>query len=49
MNQFIESLARLYKTDRITVQTLDGFLSSKKITREEYEYILAVKNDDRKE
>ena len=43
MNQFIESLCRLYKEEKINKVKLDGLLSSNKITKQEYEYIISVK------
>ena len=43
MNQFIESLARLYKTDKIDNKKLDELLTSKKINKQEYDYIISVK------
>ena len=43
MNQFVESLTRLYQTDRIDNQKLDALLASKKITKQEYDYIISVK------
>lgn len=44
MNQFIESLARLYKVDKIDNKKLDILLASKKITKQEYDYIVSAKN-----
>lgn len=41
MNQFIESLARLYKDKKIAKNTLDSLVINKKISKQEYEYILA--------
>lgn len=43
MNQFVESLARLYKADRIDDKKIDELLSSKKINKQEYDYIISVK------
>ncbi len=43
MNQFVESLSRLYKVDKIDDKKLDELLTSKKITKQEYEYIISVK------
>lgn len=43
MNQFIESLARLYKADKIDNKKLDELLTSKKINKQEYDYIISVK------
>ena len=44
MNQFIESLYRLYKQDKITNDKLKELLTKKKITQQEYEYIISAKN-----
>ena len=43
MNQFVESLCRLYKDNKINQAKLDDLLSSKKITKQEYDYIISVK------
>ena len=43
MNQFVESLARLYKDDKVSDGTLNRMLSDKKINKQEYEYIISVK------
>ena len=43
MNQFVESLARLYKNDKVSDNTLNRMLSEKKINKQEYEYIISVK------
>ncbi len=43
MNQFVESLARLYKDNEIDNKTLDALLASKKINKQEYDYIISVK------
>ena len=40
MNQFIESLIRLYKDNKIDKKKLNSLLSSKKINQKEYNYIL---------
>lgn len=44
MNQFVESLQRLYKENKVSNQTLNKLLTEKKITKQEYEYIISVKN-----
>lgn len=44
MNQLIESLSRLYKEDKVSNQTLNRLLTDKKITKQEYEYIISAKN-----
>lgn len=45
MNQFINSLARLYRSDKIDIKKIKELLNSKKINQQEYDYIIAVKND----
>lgn len=44
MSQFIESLYRLYKFNKIDVKKLDELLKSKKINQQEYDYIISAKN-----
>lgn len=39
MNQFVESLKRLYRNGEIAIFKLNKLLESKAITDEEYEYI----------
>lgn len=41
MSQFAESLCRLYKAEKISMNKLEELLSSNKITKEEYEYIIS--------
>ena len=41
MNQFTESLARLYKDKKIPDKKLKELLNSKKITKQEYDYIIS--------
>ena len=43
MSQFIESLARLYIANKIDDKKLNGLLTSKKINKQEYDYIISVK------
>ena len=43
MNQFVESLGRLYKDNQIDKKKLDELFTSKKINKQEYEYIISVK------
>lgn len=43
MNQFIKSLGRLYKDNQLDKKKLDELLLSKKINKQEYEYIISVK------
>lgn len=45
MNQFVESLCRLYKDNRIDDQKLNELLIHKKINQQEYDLIISVKND----
>lgn len=44
MNQFVESLCRLYKAEKIDMKKLGELLASNKITRQEYEYIISAKD-----
>jgi phospholipid N-methyltransferase len=44
MTQFIESLQRLYKENKVSNQTLERLLTDKKINKQEYDYIIAAKN-----
>lgn len=41
MNQFIESLYRLYRMEKINKEKLDELLSNGKINQQEYDYIIA--------
>lgn len=43
MSQFVESLCRLYKVDKIDVKKLGELLTNNKINKQEYDYIIAVK------
>lgn len=43
MSQFVESLYRLYNTNKINKEKLDALLASNKITQQEYEYIISAK------
>lgn len=43
MNQFIESLYRLYSLDKIDKKQLDKLLENKKINQQEYDYIISAK------
>lgn len=45
MSQFVESLARLYCSDRISVTKLQKILDSKKIKQQEYDYIISAKKE----
>lgn len=42
MNQFVESLARLYKDEKVSDNTLNRLLSEKKINQQEYTYITST-------
>ena len=44
MNQFVESLCRLYKAEKIDMKKLGELLASNKITQQEYEYIISEKD-----
>jgi hypothetical protein len=45
MNQFIESLCRLYGLNKIDRAQLDKLLASKKINQQEYNYIISAKEE----
>lgn len=42
MTLFVESLYRLYKNKQVKKEKIDEFLSSKKITKQEYDYIISA-------
>lgn len=44
MSQFIESLYRLFETNRIDERKVYDLLLNQKITKQEYEYIISAKN-----
>ena len=44
MNQFIESLYRLYRADKVDMKKLGELLASNKINKQEYDYIVSAKN-----
>jgi len=44
MTQFIDSLFRLYKADKINEIKLKELLATKKINQQEYNYIISAKN-----
>ena len=46
MNQFIESLIRLYKNKKIDKKKLNNLLSTKKISQSDYNYILKNADED---
>ena len=41
MRVFVESLKRLYKSGKVTLAQIQAYLSSGKISAEEYDYITA--------
>lgn len=43
MNQFIQSLRRLYENEKIDDKKLKELLNSKKINQQEYTYIISAK------
>lgn len=43
MTLFVESLYRLYKNKQVKKEKIDEFLSSKKITQQEYDYIISAR------
>ena len=45
MSQFVESLFRLYKMDKVNIGQLDILLISKKINQQEYNYIISAKKE----
>ena len=45
MNQFIESLCRLYKLDKVNKEQLSKLLATKKINQQEYDYIISAKEE----
>ena len=42
MNQFIESLYRLYKDKKVNKEKIDELLSKEKIDQQEYDYIISA-------
>lgn len=44
MTQFVESLYRLYKDNKIDDTALTKLFVSKKINQQEYDYIISAKN-----
>ena len=42
MKQFVESLYRLYKNKQVKKEKIDEFFASKKITQQEYDYIVSA-------
>lgn len=46
MNQFVESLCRLYKDGKIDEEKLKELLSKEKINQREYDYIASDTDDE---
>ena len=44
MTQLIESLCRLYKGNKVSIESLNRLLNYKKITKQEYEYIISARS-----
>lgn len=44
MSQFVLSLGRLYKHNKISDKKLNELLADKTINKQEYDYIISVKN-----
>lgn len=40
MRTFVESLKRLYRQGRVTIEKLQQFMSEGKISQEEFDYII---------
>lgn len=45
MTQFVESLCRLYRANKIDIKKLGELLALNKITQQEYDYIISAKNE----
>jgi hypothetical protein len=43
MNQFVESLCRLYNLNQVDTNQLNKLLINKKINKQEYDYIISAK------
>ena len=43
MNQFIESLYRLYGLDKVSQEQLNKLLINQKINQQEFDYIISAK------
>lgn len=44
MNQFVESLLRLYHNHLIDMSKLDELLNANKLNQQEYDYIISAQN-----
>lgn len=42
MSPFVESLKRLYQTNKITIEKLNSLLNEEKISQVEYDYICSI-------
>lgn len=42
MSHFVESLARLYRANKINIEKINALLDEKKITQIEYDYICLI-------
>lgn len=45
MNQFVESLCRLYRANKVDIKKLGELLSLNKLTKQEYDYIISAQNE----
>lgn len=45
MTQFVESLCRLYRANKIDMKKLSELLALNKITQQEYDYIISANNE----
>lgn len=45
MNQFVESLRRLYIAGRVNAQTIIELLAANKINQQEYDYIISAQRE----
>lgn len=45
MSQFVESLCRLYRANKVDMKKLGELLAFNKITQQEYDYIISAKNE----
>lgn len=43
MSQFVQSLCRLYSSNKIDKAQLEKLLESRKINKQEYDYIISAK------
>ena len=45
MNQFVESLRRLYMDGRVNAQKISTLLAENKINQQEYDYIISAQRE----